>query len=74
MIVTFIYGILGMFNIAPSITQNSVIQIIDQILMILTMLGVVIDPTTKGIDDSNRAMNYEEPWSDESLKDDVGSM
>ena len=31
---------------------------------LLFNLGIIIDPTTKGISDSNRAMNYSEPNSD----------
>ena len=32
----------------------------------LGLLGVVIDPTTAGVEDSNRAMGYERPWNDEA--------
>ena len=29
--------------------------------MVLTALGVVMDPTTEGVSDSERALSYEEP-------------
>lgn len=63
-VITFTYNILAMFDIFPSITQNYVIQIVNEVLMFMALVGVITDPTTEGLNDSNRAMNYEEPWSD----------
>ena len=63
-IVTFIYTILGMFDIAPEVTQNSIMNVVNGVLMVLSLTGVIIDPTTAGISDSNRAMTYEEPYVD----------
>ena len=34
------------------------------ILSVLSFLGVIVDPTTKGIGDSSRALGYEEPHDD----------
>ena len=34
-------------------------QSVSALLTLLTALGVVIDPTTQGISDSDRAMTYE---------------
>lgn len=36
------------------------------ILALLSFIGVVVDPTTKGLGDTNRAMAYIEPGSDDS--------
>ena len=63
-LVTFVYNVLAMFDIFPVITENTIIQIINNILLFLSMIGVITDPTTKGLNDSQRAMSYEEPWSD----------
>ncbi len=73
-IVSFIYTILGMFDVFPEVTQNTVMQIVNCFLMMLCLTGVVVDPTTKGYSDSNRAMGYEEPWKDEqeAVSGDVG--
>ncbi|ARU13508.1 holin [Streptococcus phage P7132] len=35
---------------------------------ILVILGIVTDPTTKGIADSERALNYQEPLDDKEGK------
>lgn len=59
--VAIVYQILGAFNVAPAITQNDAVQIIAMIIDLLVILGVVVDPTTKGISDSDRAMDYTEP-------------
>ena len=60
-IITTIYQLMGMLEIAPAITQDEVVQIVTAVLQILTLTGVMIDPTTKGISDSERALGYEEP-------------
>lgn len=64
LIVGFVYNILAMFEIFPKITQNSVMQIVSEVLTFLGLIGVLVDPTTEGLSDSKRAMSYEEPWSD----------
>ena len=33
-------------------------------LTFLGLIGVLVDPTTAGIGDSERALGYEEPWDD----------
>jgi len=42
-----------------------VMQIVDQVLTVLGLLGIIVDPTTAGVNDSDRAMQYVEPWKDE---------
>lgn len=65
LIVGFIFNMLKMFDIVPVITENMVMNIVGQVLTFLGLIGVLVDPTTAGLSDSNRAMNYEEPWEDE---------
>jgi len=69
LIVGFVFNILAMFDVYPSFTQNQVTEIITQVLTFLGLIGVLVDPTTVGIGDSERAMSYEEPWDDR--KDDA---
>ena len=64
LIVGFVYNILACFDIFPAVTQNMVMNIIGQALTFLGLIGVIVDPTTAGIQDSNRAMEYTEPWDD----------
>lgn len=39
--------------------------VVNAVFALLVILGIVVDPTTNGINDSNRAMSYTEPWKDE---------
>jgi phi LC3 family holin len=41
--------------------QNEILMLVNGIFLILSMLGIVQDPTTKGYKDSERAMTYKEP-------------
>ena len=66
LIIGFAYNILAMFDIYPAVTQNAVTQVVGQVLTLLGLIGVLVDPTTEGLSDSNRAMSYEEPWRDET--------
>ncbi len=64
LIVSFAYSMLGLFEVFPSVTRNSVLEIMNQILTFLGLIGVLVDPTTAGLGDSERAMGYVEPWDD----------
>lgn len=65
LIIGFVFNILKMFDIVPVVTENAVMNAVSQVLTLLGLLGVLVDPTTAGISDSERAMSYEEPWVDE---------
>ena len=68
LIVGFIYSMLALFDVFPSVTQNLVVQLLNQVLTFLGLIGVIVDPTTAGIGDSERAMGYVEPWDDDVEK------
>lgn len=40
---------------------NKLIDVVNAVFAVLSILGVVADPTTKGIKDSENAMTYSEP-------------
>lgn len=64
LVITFIYQVLGVFEIVPTISQETIMQLVGLILNVFVALGVVVDPTTAGIKDSAQAMNYTEPRKD----------
>ena len=64
LIVSFIYSMLALFEVFPPVTQSAVLQIINNVLTFLGLIGVLADPTTEGLYDSDRAMTYQEPWKD----------
>ena len=62
LVVGFVYSLLALFDVFPAVTQNLVVQLLNQVLTFLGLIGVIVDPTTAGLEDSDRAMGYEEPW------------
>ena len=60
-ILAFVYQVLGMFDIVPAVTQDMAAQLAMAVINILVAVGVVIDPTTAGAGDSDRAMTYDRP-------------
>lgn len=62
--VTFVYCLLSAFDIVPGISEVTVINALTAIITGLTALGVLVDPTTKGVGDSERALCYECPVDD----------
>ena len=65
LIIGFVYNILTMFDVFPVITENMAMNVASQVLTFLGMFGVIVDPTTEGLYDSQRALGYDEPWKDE---------
>lgn len=61
LIITFVYDLLAMLDIVPPVTEDWLVSIAQTILKLLAALGVVIDPTTDGAGDSDRAMLYDSP-------------
>ena len=64
LIISFVYSLLALFDVFPQVTENTVVQLLNQVLTFLGLIGVLVDPTTAGIGDSERAMGYAEPWDD----------
>lgn len=61
LIVTFVYDLLAMLDVVPPVGEEWVMNLITTVLKLLGMLGVVVDPTTKGVGDSAQALTYTEP-------------
>lgn len=40
---------------------NELVEIVNAVFLVLATLGVVVDPTTSGVNDSDQAMTYKEP-------------
>ena len=58
LIVAFVYQVLGIFGVVPPITENEVLKIGTMAVNILAFFGVLVDPTTEGMSDSERALTY----------------
>ena len=49
------------FTIDLNDLGGKLLAVVDAVFVVLTILGIVADPTTKGISDSERAMKYDKP-------------
>ena len=57
----FGYQVAGIFGVVPPVAQDELTQAAFLLVNILVALGVVVDPTTQGVGDSARALEYTEP-------------
>ena len=60
-LITIIYAVLDIFDLAPAVTEDIATRIFSGICSLVATYGIVIDPTTKGASDSERALGYETP-------------
>ena len=60
-VITFAYSILALADIVPTVTEERIQNLFLTVVTILAQLGIIIDPTTKGICDSECAMKYDKP-------------
>ena len=44
--------------------QGKLLAVVNALFAVLVILGIVADPTTEGLKDSQRALGYEKPFSD----------
>lgn len=59
-VVALIYQILGWCGVVPQISQEEVINALGTFVNLLVLLGIVVDPTTDGIGDSEKVLNGEQ--------------
>lgn len=55
-IIAFVYQMLAQFELVPKITQDQTIQVLMLVVNILAGLGILVDPTTAGVKDSERVL------------------
>mgnify|MGYP002515645509 CR=1 FL=1 len=69
-VTAFVYSVLGLFGVVPRFGEDSVVNIGSAAVAALTTLGVLIDPTTKGVCDSCDVLKYEEPKEADEVKEE----
>lgn len=73
-ILAIVYTILDVLGIFPEMSEAHFSRLIEAVLLLLSLMGVIIDPTTSGLGDSNRACTYTQPWDDNiESKEDGGN-
>jgi len=59
-VIAAVFGI----TIDVSTISKKLIDVVNALFVVLALLGIVTDPTTKGVSDSTQAMSYNEPRED----------
>ncbi len=49
------------FELDLDFLSERLLTVVNAVFVVLTILGVVVDPTTQGVADSERALGYDEP-------------
>ncbi len=60
-LITVVYAVLALFDVIPNVAEETLVNGFMAIMSVLATLGIIVDPTTKGIGDSERALNYDKP-------------
>lgn len=60
-LISAVFVMLGQFGLE---IPHNIQEGVNTLLMILVLLGIVVDPTTKGVADSEQALNYHAPRED----------
>lgn len=69
LIVTFIYQVLSIFNVVVPVSESEASELVGLFVNILAFFGVLVDPTTQGLSDSQRAMTYCTQWDVRSTEE-----
>lgn len=61
-----IQAVAQVFNVSLDFTNlnKDLLNVVNALFVVLTILGVVTDPTTKGMSDSTQALTYSKPKED----------
>ena len=63
-VVAAVFAITPMCGVELSVTADQVLNVATLILMIPASIGIISDPTTKGLSDSAQALTYDKPRAD----------
>lgn len=64
LVLLLVQQVLAIFGVTLDLggLQEQLVAVVGTVFAILAALGIVVDMTTEGIGDSERAMAYEEPY------------
>lgn len=68
-VIMAVFYILDLCGVASEITGNQIVDAVRLVLMIPAAIGIISDPTTKGVQDSKLAMSYDAPKKDGKKND-----
>lgn len=65
LLVVQVFAALFGFDLATDALEVKLLACANAVFALLTVLGIVTDPTTAGVGDSNRALGYDAPYREE---------
>jgi phi LC3 family holin len=63
-VIMAVFYILNLCGVATNVTASQIIEAVQLLLLIPAAIGIISDPTTKGVQDSKLAMSYDKPKND----------
>lgn len=65
-VILLIQAVASVFGITIDLSgiNEKLLAVVNTVFVVLAILGVVTDPTTEGISDSNQALRYDRPRQD----------
>lgn len=60
-VVAAVFAIVQLIGVDFPVTADQILNVVTLILMIPASIGIISDPTTKGLFDSAQAMTYKQP-------------
>ena len=67
LVVSVLYKVLTLCGVVPNISESEVLEVFSYLVDLLSFVGVVVDPTTDGFKDSDRAMLYYTDYDERML-------
>lgn len=64
LLLLLVQQVAAVFGIDTTIYNEQAMDLFNTVLAILVLVGVVIDPTTNGTNDSSQALRYDKPKGD----------
>ena len=67
-VLLLVYAVAAVFGITLDLSDlgDKLLAVVEALFVVLAILGIVNDPTTAGVGDSERAMGYEKPFKEEA--------
>lgn len=65
-VIMAVFYILDLCGVATELTGSQIVDAVRLVLMVPAAIGIISDPTTKGVQDSQLAMTYDAPKADKT--------
>ncbi len=63
-VVAAVFAVVQLCGVELSVTADQVLNVATLVLMVPASIGIISDPTTKGLSDSQMALTYDKPRAD----------